>query len=752
MLRHKSTLPASSHVAEDAEEGTTERVEDPSDSDDTQPRKKVRWDGNVDTPDEDETEESSTTNVAEKICLAASCQSGRVACAYYDPVRRTVFIFEDTPENQHFDLTKTFLEQTCPDVVLTSSKADDNFMDVCRDHMDGSGGTFQVRPQKDFLPLKGRDRLLSLRLLSELPIMQGSESDNLPELGSASEPRNAYDFMRRRREIGGDPTLHKWNASVRLANFASVESSPLCLGSIGALLDYLARTRAVAELDDEGVGGLEVLNIELLPLLDVMQINADALFSLQIFEDENHASIHSDKTKEGLSLFGILNNTKTTLGRALMREWFLRPSMSLAIINARHDAVECFTRADNIITATAMHGHIQGTKNLPRIITTMRSGKAKVSDWQSIVKFAFHALLLRDSCAELNHAGGVDIVRKLLEVLDVASFRELGNTVNETIDWEESTNAARVCVRPHIDEELDNLKHIYHGIDAVLSKVATQISATVPLDYASSLNVVYFPQLGFLVCVPMQDEWRGDAGITVLDGWSFQFCSDSHVYFKSQEMQDIKQGRHPLQELVVDTFVPNDAFLLGGSGIGVETEVHVEDNNSEEPHEDRHCLKNSIIVCTGANACGKSIYLKQIALIQYMAQVQSAFMIDLNQVSLSLRNCTARSLIILDEFGKGTLPAGSCLYGSGLFCGVLKYLLESGTSCPKVIATTHFHEIFHNDLLNPHKLPITFLHMQVLLASSGTNAGVLGEHTLEGSDDEDATRLAPSDKITYLYK
>lgn len=90
--------------------------------------------------------------------------------------------------------------------------------------------------------------------------------------------------------------------------------------------------------------------------------------------------------------------------------------------------------------------------------------------------------------------------------------------------------------------------------------------------------------------------------------------------------------------------------------------------------------------------------------------------------------------------------------GSGLFCGVLKYLLESGTSCPKVIATTHFHEIFHNDLLRPHKLPITFLHMQVLLASSETNAEVLGERTLEGSDDDETTRLAPSDKITYLYK
>lgn len=67
MLRHKSTSRASSHVTEDAEEGITERVEDPSDSEVTQPRKKVRWDGNVDTPDEEETEESSTTDVVEKV-------------------------------------------------------------------------------------------------------------------------------------------------------------------------------------------------------------------------------------------------------------------------------------------------------------------------------------------------------------------------------------------------------------------------------------------------------------------------------------------------------------------------------------------------------------------------------------------------------------------------------------------------------------------------------------------------------------
>ncbi|KAI0632052.1 DNA mismatch repair protein MutS [Trametes polyzona] len=839
-----------SSFADDAAGGITERVEDPSDPEEAPPRKRVRWDGSGATPsnEDEDIDEDSSTNLVEKVCLAATCQFGRVACAYYDPVKQKILYFEDTPENQRFDLTRTFLEQTSPDVVLTSSKADDNFMDVCRDHMDGSGGTFQVRPHKDFLPLKGRDRLLSLRLLSELPI---DTTDQLEE--SESEPRNAYDFMQRRREIGGDPLLQKWNASVRLANFAAVESSPLCLGSIGALLDYLARARAVAELDDEGVGGLEIAGIEQISLEDTMQINADALFSLQVFEDENHASIHSDKTKEGLSLFGILNNTKTTLGRALMREWFLHPSTSLSIINGRHDAVECFMRPDNITTALSMHGHLQGTKNVPRILTTMKSGKAKVSDWQGLVKYAFHALLLRDALAELNHAGGVVIVRKLLEALDVATLRQLGNTVNATIDWEESTNAARVCVRPHIDEELDNLKHIYHGIDSVLSKVATQISGTIPSDYTSSLNVVYFPQLGFLVCTPMQDEWHGEAGIQVLDGWSFQVrtlltSSSSHVYFKSPEMHDmdthigdlhpaivdreieivqglqekvlacaleiaracdicaeldcllsfaaasraqdyrrpvmternvidIKQGRHPLQELVVDTFVPNDSYIVGGAGIG----VIVDDRSVEEDdtEDDRYQGQNSVVVCTGANACGKSVYLKQVALIQYMAQVsvsrafvsaesatlgvadksefftrvqtresvsrvQSAFMIDLNQVSLALRNCTARSLVLLDEFGKGTLPAD----GAGLFCGVVKHLLAGGASCPKLIATTHFHEVVHGDLLNPDRLPITFLHMQVLLTVD--SEGVLDSEY--DPENEVALQVSPSEKITYLYK
>ncbi|RDB18026.1 MutS 5 [Hypsizygus marmoreus] len=837
-------------------------VSDDGQSSPAENKKKVRWEQNEKSTevskesshseDDDPVEEKAMVSLRSflrctvdlhpiQTCLAAWCKHGRLGCAYYDPVKCVLYVLEDTQESPHFDLIDMFVEQSKPDVVLTSSRADDDFIDCLRDHMDVAGGLFQIRPHKEFVPSKGRDRLLSLRLLSDLP---QEEYKPLPCEDDEPNPRNAYDFMRSRRDVNGDPTLKRWNALIRLSNFAAVESSPLCMASIGALLDYLVREHAVNDLDDDGIGGLDVGDIEILSLDKVMQINADALFSLQIFENESHASVHSDKTKEGLSLFGILNGTRTSLGRSLLRTWLLRPSLSLSVINARHEAVACFLHSENLVPASVMHGHLKGIKNVPRILGAMRTGRAKVSDWQGLVKFTFHSAMLRDTSTELHQAAQIDIVQKLVSALDIASFREVGRKVNEIIDWEESANAGRVCVRPHIDEELDNRKHVYHGIDSVLSKVAEQICEKVPYGYASSLNVVYFPQLGFLICVPMLDEWQSETGIQVIEGWTFQFSSNAHVYFKSQEMHDmdvhigdlhssivdreieivqglleeilvydevmnqachvcaeldcllsfadasrandyrrpqmvedniidIYQGRHPLQEQIVDTFVPNDARIVGGAST---SSAFLGPDNKE-------C--NSVLLCTGANACGKSVYLKQIAMIQFMAQigcfvpaesatlgivdkiftristresvskVQSAFMIDLNQVSFALRNCTSRSLVLLDEFGKGTLSTD----GAGLFCGVLKHLLQRGSDCPKVLVATHFHDVFRDDILDAHTVPISFCHMQVMFTSIDGSVIEANQSTDTSESDETAQawpgtvrRVGAGEKITYLYR
>ena len=93
--------------------------------------------------------------------------------------------------------------------------------------MDASGGVFQVRPAKDFIPNKGRDRLLSLDFLLNLPVEQSDAPPHSPSSDVA--PTNAYDFMRSRRDATGDPILRKWNATIRLGNFVALERSPLCV-------------------------------------------------------------------------------------------------------------------------------------------------------------------------------------------------------------------------------------------------------------------------------------------------------------------------------------------------------------------------------------------------------------------------------------------------------------------------------------------------------------------------------------------
>ncbi len=158
---------------------------------------------------------------------------------------------------------------------------------------------------------------------------------------------------------------------------------------------------------------------------------------------------------------------------------------------------------------------------------------------------------------------------------------------------------------------------------------------------------------------------------------------------------EIHQGRHPLLEQCADILIPND------------TELNIE---------------KRLILLTGANSSGKSVYLKQVALIVYMAHIgsfvpaqsarigltdkiltriatresvsknSSAFMIDLQQTNIALLNSTSKSLVLLDEFGKGT----TSLDGIGLFCAVVESFTSRGQECPKVIAATHFHGGFFN--------------------------------------------------------
>ncbi|CAH9108394.1 unnamed protein product [Cuscuta epithymum] len=184
----------------------------------------------------------------------------------------------------------------------------------------------------------------------------------------------------------------------------------------------------------------------------------------------------------------------------------------------------------------------------------------------------------------------------------------------------------------------------------------------------------------------------------------------------AQNFLDIHNGRHLLQEMTVDTFIPNDTKI------------------SDE---------GRVNIITGPNYSGKSIYVKQVALIVFLSHIgsfvpaeaatvgltdrifcatgskfmtaeQSTFMIDLHQVGIMLRHATPHSLCLLDEFGKGTLAED----GIGVLGGVINHFV----SCydpPKVLVCTHLTEVFDSGCLLESKR-IKYYTMSVLSPEKGS--------------------------------
>ena len=381
----------------------------------------------------------------------------------------------------------------------------------------------------------------------------------------------------------------------------------------------------------------------------------------------------------------------------------------------------------------------------------------------------------------------------MLEKFEGYHLAQVGRRISETVDFEKSAEERRTIILPGIDEELDHMKRTLDGLEDILNRVASKLSEGMPAGLQASLNVIYFPQIGFLVIVPTDPV----TGAAVYDGslnspWEMMFSAEGQVYFKTAEVREmddhfgdvygiisdreieishelaqfvlqheklfiacsdvcgeldallaltqgaetynlvrprmtlentiqIEKGRHILQERTVSQFIPNDTFVVGGAGdVKSDADPQLGLSSYLQSSSITHEGGPSMLVLTGPNYSGKSVYLKQVALIIFMAHVgcfvpaesakigltdkilsrvttretvsraQSAFMIDLQQISLALNLTTRRSLLIIDEFGKGTDTSD----GAGLACAVMEYLLGLGNERPKVIGATHFHGKF----------------------------------------------------------
>ncbi|KAG0671075.1 MutS protein msh5 [Maudiozyma exigua] len=187
----------------------------------------------------------------------------------------------------------------------------------------------------------------------------------------------------------------------------------------------------------------------------------------------------------------------------------------------------------------------------------------------------------------------------------------------------------------------------------------------------------------------------------------------------------ITNGRHPLYETITKTYIPNSLSLRGSS---------FTDNNWQTDNKKR------VALVTGANGSGKTVFLTQIGLIVYLSQIgsyvpadnaivgitdriltrihskesllvnRSTFENDMMQMSNCICLSTERSLLLVDEFGKGT----DSIDGPALFGSIIKYFSEN-KRCPRVVACTHFSELFQRNILSTNIEGVQFLQTEVYI-------------------------------------
>ncbi|KAL6056932.1 MutS protein 5, variant 2 [Balamuthia mandrillaris] len=448
-----------------------------------------------------------------------------------------------------------------------------------------------------------------------------------------------------------------------------------------------------------------------------MMIDPETMKALQIFQSDRHPSAHGiGKAKEGLSLYALFK-TRTPLGRDLLRRWFLRPLLDQETIQRRQSHVEALLDPKISETFSELTNEcLKHVKDIPRILNRVRSASSSANDWFNLFQTLVSALRIRELCAP--HSS----IPLFQEVCDAFGddLYELVNMIRSVIDFDESRESRKLYIRSGISKELDQLRSTYQSLDELLTSYAKREMMQLADPLVTCLSVVYYPQIGYQVVIP-----RGKAELesfVSIPGLIYQFHTSQYIYFKSEamfgldhseefgdiwqkitdlenaiilELEEhilefsplllslanilaeldclvsfavaarennwtapdittdstlwIKNGRHPLQELCVETFIANNSSL----------------DNAER-----------ILLLSGANGSGKSVYLKQVGLITFLAHVgsfvpaeestigltdrifsriysresvavqSSSFMIDLQQVALMIRHATDKSLLL----------------------------------------------------------------------------------------------------------
>ncbi|SDF90028.1 DNA mismatch repair protein MutS [Halorientalis regularis] len=510
----------------------------------------------------------------------------------------------------------------------------------------------------------------------------------------------------------------------------------------GALLDYAEYTRGAEGDDTDGERDrLDYLNhVTRYDPREYMLLDRVALESLELFE---RRAVHG---RAGATLVEVLDETACALGSRELKDWLRRPLTEREAIEARHDAVG--ELAGDVRTRERLHDRLRDVYDVERLISRVSRARANARDLRSLkdtldVVPEIEAALADADCATLRE------IRADLDALD-----EIRDLIGRAIRAEPPIEVTEGgVIAPGYDERLDDLRETERsgkqwidsleaqerdrtGIDSLkvghnsvhgyYIEVTNANLDSVPDDYTRRQTLknserFYTPELKAREDEIIQAEQRADdleydlfrevrdtvaaeseriqtladtlARLDVLA--SFATVAAEYDYARPAFVDDpnrteIEGGRHPVVERTQESFVPNDTHLDA---------------------------ENCFAVLTGPNMSGKSTYMRQVALIQLLAQAgsfvpaadarlslvdrvftrvgasddiaggKSTFMVEMTELAEILASATDSSLILLDEVGRGT----STTDGLAIARAVTEYVHDEIGA--RTLFATHHHEL-----------------------------------------------------------
>jgi DNA mismatch repair protein MutS len=574
--------------------------------------------------------------------------------------------------------------------------------------------SFSKDTQSEIKTLNSELSGLTLFLEKELSVTVNSCEDRLYDYGYAYK------------------TLLEQFNTISLDGFGCQEM-PLAVSAAGAAIYYMKETQK-STLD-------HLYHISLLKSDEYMNLDYSTQRNLELIRRSY------DSSKEG-SLLSIIDLTITSMGGRMLKDWVLKPLITIDKIKKRHDTVGRLK--DSYKTREGVRDNLNKIPDIERLIARITLSAANARDLialkSSIAPIKKISGLLKEIPTEifnemLSTWDDLSDIERLIEVsirddppLSLkdgglikdgyrADLDELRGISRDGRHW-----IAKIEVRERERTGIANLRVGYNRVFGYYIEVTKKHLSHVPEDYIRKQTIATgeryistelkeyeekildadekIKEIEFQIFEEIRKKISGEgkrilrmAGIvSQIDVLCALSEAASRYDYTCPVMNDtpmieIKDGRHPILERRIEgeRFVPNDTCL---------------DNTG-----------NQIMIITGPNMAGKSTYMRQVALIVLMSQIgsfvpareakigiadriftrvgaqdylqkgQSTFMVEMNETANILNNATSKSLIILDEIGRGT----STFDGISIAWSVVEYIHNN--TMAKTLFATHYHEL-----------------------------------------------------------